>query len=144
MRLTAIRNTQEKLNIAAKTLGIKEPGKMSITDLLEAMHRYRVKCNSYRLCRKFKRLGLPKYVKKKKHVSENDLREATELNNISLRDLKNIAKLRRIKNYEDLSKEDLIYTLSRSKKNLLENNYMKHINNATGNEMHTRIKTTLQ
>ena len=66
MRLTAIRNTREKLNIAAKTLGIKEPGKMSITDLLEAMHRYRVKCNSYRLCRKFKRLGLPKYVKKKK------------------------------------------------------------------------------
>ena len=92
---------------------------MSITDLLEAMHRCRVKCNSYRLCRKFKRLGLPKYVKKKKkHVSENDLREATELNNISLRDLKNIAKLRRIKNYEDLSKEDLIYTLSRSKKKI--------------------------
>ena len=144
MRLTVIRSTREKLNIAAKTLGIKEPGKMSITDLLEAMHRYRVKCNSYRLCRKFKRLGLPKYVKKKKHVSENDLREVTELNNISLRDLKNIAKLRRIKNYEDLSKEDLIYTLSRSKKNLLENNYMKYINNATGNEMHTRIKTTLQ
>ena len=43
-----------------------------------------------------------------------------------------------------MSKEDLIYTLSRSKKNLLENNYMKYINNATGNEMHTRIKTTLQ
>ena len=107
------------------------------------MHRYRVKHNSYGLCRKFKRLGLPKYVKKQ-HVSENDLREATKLNNISLRDLKNIAKLRRIKNYEDLSKEDLIYTLSRSKKNLLENNYMKHINNATGNEMHTKIKTTLQ
>ena len=144
MRLTAIRNTREKLNIAAKTLGIKEPGKMSITDLLEAMHRYRVKCNSYRLCRKFKRLGLPKYVKKKKkHVSENDLREATELNNISLRDLKNIAKLRRIKNYEDMSKEDLIYTLSRSKKNILENNYMKYINNAKGNEMHTRINNRI-
>ena len=106
------------------------------------MHRYRVKHNSYGLCRKFKRLGLPKYVKKQ-HVSENDLREATKLNNISLRDLKNIAKLRRIKNYEDLSKEDLIYTLSRSKKNLLENNYMKHINNATANEMHTRINNRI-
>ena len=63
MRLTVIRNTHEKLYIAAKTLAIKEPGKMSITDLLEAMHRYRAKCNSYGLCRKFKRLVLPKYVK---------------------------------------------------------------------------------
>ena len=42
-----------------------------------------------------------------------------------------------------MSKEDLIYTLSKSKKNILENNYMKYINNAKGNEMHTRINNRI-
>ena len=39
---------------------------MIITDLLDTMYRYRIKRNSYRLCRKFKRLDLTKYVKKTK------------------------------------------------------------------------------
>ena len=66
MKLKAIKNTREKLNIAAKNLGIKEPSNMSITDLLDTMRRYKVKHNSYRLRKKFKRLGLKKYLKKTK------------------------------------------------------------------------------
>ena len=38
-----------------------------------------------------------------------------------------------------MSKEDLIYTLLRSEKNISEDNYMKYINNNTYNELHTRI-----
>ena len=38
-----------------------------------------------------------------------------------------------------MSKEDLIYTLLRSEKNILEDNYMKYINNNTDNELHARI-----
>ena len=38
-----------------------------------------------------------------------------------------------------MSEEDLIYTLLRSEKNILEDNYMKYINNNTDNELHARI-----
>ena len=78
MKLKAIKNTREKLNITVKSLGIEEPGNMSITDLLGTMRRYRVKHNSYRLHRKFKKLGLNKYVKKQ-NVSKEDLRKAIKL-----------------------------------------------------------------
>ena len=70
---------------------------------------------------------------------KNDLREVTRLNNKSLDDLQKVAKLRRIKNIDDMSKEDLIYTLLRSEKNILEDNYMKYINNNTDNELHAKI-----
>ena len=108
MKLQPIKNTREKLNITAKILGIEEPGNMSITDLVDTMHRYRVKHNSHRLRKKFKKLGSNKYVKKQ-NVSKDDLRKAIKLQEMSLNDLKKIAKLRRIKNYDILSKEDLIY-----------------------------------
>ena len=64
MKPKALKNTRDKLNITAKNLGIKKPGNMSITDLLDTMYRCRVKCNPYRLRKKFKRLDLNKYVKK--------------------------------------------------------------------------------
>ena len=40
-----------------------------------------------------------------------------------------------------MSKEDLIYTLLRSEKIILEDNYMKYINNNTDNELHARISS---
>ena len=54
-------------------------------------------------------------------------------------DLKKIAKLRNIKNQDILAKEDLIYTLRRSEKNLYEDNYEKYISNNTTNELRSRI-----
>ena len=99
MKLKAVKNTREKLNITAKNFGIKKPTNMSITDLLNTMYRYRVKCNSYRLRRKFKKLDLNKYVKKQ-NVTKSDLRKATRLNNKSLGDLQKLAKLRKIKNID--------------------------------------------
>ena len=99
MKLKAVKNTREKLNIKAKNFGIKKPTNMSITDLLNTMYRYRVKRNSYRLRRKFKKLDLNKYVKKQ-NVTKSDLRKATRLNNKSLGDLQKLAKLRKIKNID--------------------------------------------
>ena len=40
-----------------------------------------------------------------------------------------------------MSKEDLIYTLLRSEKIILEDNYMKYINSNTDNELHARINS---
>ena len=54
-------------------------------------------------------------------------------------DLKKIAKLRNIKNQDILAKEDLIYTLLRSEKNLYEDNYEKYISNNTTNEWRSRL-----
>ena len=138
MKLKAIKNTREKLNIAAKNLGIKEPSNMSITDLLDTMRRYKVKHNSYRLRKKFKRLGLKKYLKKQ-NVTKSDLNNAIQLNNKSLSNLQKLARLRRIKNSDNLSKEDLIYTLLISEKDHLEDNYMKYINSTTDNEIKAKI-----
>ena len=112
-------------NLIAEKRSIVEPHKMSTEDLLNALYRYDIKRKSYSIRRKFRRLSLSKFIKK--NVSESDLRKARKLQNV-LDDLKKIAKLRRIKNYDDLLKEDLMYTILRSEKNLLEDNYTKYIN----------------
>ena len=138
MNLTDIKNMREKLNITTKNLGIKEPSNMNITNLLDTIRRYKTKHNSYRLRRKFRRLGLNKYVKKQ-HVSESDLHKAIKLQKMSQDDLKKIAILQRIKNINDFLKKDLIYTLLRSEKHLLEDNYVKYINNNTDDEIKARI-----
>ena len=113
-------------NLTAEKRSIVEPHKMSTEDLLNALYRYDIKRKSYSIRRKFRRLSLSKFIKKQ-NVSESDLRKARKLQNI-LDDLKKIAKLRRIKNYDDLLKDDLMYTILRSEKNLLEDNYTKYIN----------------
>ena len=58
---------------------------------------------------------------------------------MSVDDLKKIAILRRIKDYDILSKESLIYPLLRSEKNLFEDNYMKRINHTTDDEIKAKI-----
>ena len=111
-------------NLTAEKRSIVEPHKMSTEYLLNALYRYDIKRKSYSIRRKFRRLSLSKFIKK--NVSESDLRKARKLQNV-LDDLEKIAKLRRIKNYDDLLKEDLMYTILRSEKNLLEDNYTKYI-----------------
>ena len=111
-------------NLIAEKRSIVEPHKMSTEYLLNALYRYDIKRKSYSIRRKFRRLSLSKFIKK--NVSESNLRKARKLQNV-LDDLKKIAKLRRIKNYDDLLKEDLMYTILRSEKNLLEDNYTKYI-----------------
>ena len=54
-----------------------------------------------------------KSIDKSQNPSKSDLHKARTLKNKSLSDLKKLAKLRRIKNYDNLSKEHLIYRLLR-------------------------------
>ena len=58
---------------------------------------------------------------------------------MSIDDLKKIAILRRIKNYDNLSREDLIYTILRSESNPVESNYTKYINNNTDDRIKAKI-----
>ena len=58
---------------------------------------------------------------------------------MSHNDLKKIAKLRKIKKYSTLLKEDIIHTLLRSKKASNENNYMKYIKNNVNEKIKDKI-----
>ena len=47
--------------------------------------------------------------------------------------------MRRIKIYDNLSKEDLIFSLLKSESNLVERNYMEYFNNSVKDEIKSKI-----
>ena len=54
------------------------------------------------------------------NLSLNELEQIERINNLSLNELKEIVKTRHIKNYKDMSKEDLLIALLKSNKNHAE------------------------
>ena len=58
---------------------------------------------------------------------------------MSIDDLKQIARLQWIKDYDNLSKEDRLYVLLRSENNLLEHNYIEYLNNNTDDRIKAKI-----
>ena len=81
---------------------------------METARKRNIKLKSYNIQRKFRKISLNKFIKTQNLTKKINL--------------KKIAKLQAIKSHDDLLKEDLIYTLLRSEKHPLENNYMKYIN----------------
>ena len=73
------------------------------------------------------------------NISENDLNRAEKLQNKSIDELPAIAKLRGIKSFDNLTKEDLPFSLLKSERNPAERNYMKYFNNTTNDETKSRI-----
>ena len=72
--------------------------------------------------RKRKRLlekGLKK-IAKMQNLSQNELNQIAEMLNQSRDELERIAKIRKIKNYEEISKEELIISLLKSKQSITE------------------------
>ena len=78
-------------------------------------------------------------IAKKQNISKNELRKAKKLQNKSIDELYGIAKLRGIKNYDNLTKEDLIFSLLKSESNPVEHSYMKYFNNNTNDEIKDKI-----
>ena len=80
---------------------------MSTEDSLSTLSRYdgrrKVKNNRKKLLK----IKLEK-VAKIQNISKNDLSKAEKLQNKSIHELRGIARLRRIKNSDNLTKEDLI------------------------------------
>ena len=76
---------------------------------------------------------------KRQNISKGEVDDVIRLNNMSFDNLKRIAKLRNIKNYGNLSKEDLIYVILRSEKGLYENNYLNYIRNNTDHKIKGKI-----
>ena len=63
--------------------------------------------------------GLKK-IAKMQNLSQNELKQITEMRGQSRDELERIAKIGRIKNYEEMSKEELIISLLKSKQNIAE------------------------
>ena len=63
--------------------------------------------------------GLKK-IAKMQNLSQNELNQIAEMRNKSRDELEQIAKIRRIKNYEEMTKEELIISLLKSKQSIAE------------------------
>ena len=63
--------------------------------------------------------GLKK-IAKMQNLSQNELNQIAEMRDQSRDELERIAKIRRIKNYEEMSKEELIMSLLKSKQSIAE------------------------
>ena len=112
--------TRKEYNIITENKGIIE--------LLNALSRYYSRRKVKNIRKKLLGIGLEKTAKIE-NISKNELNQAKKLQIKSIDELKEIARLRRIKNRDKLTKEDLIISLLKSESSALENNFMKHFNN---------------
>ena len=120
--------TRKEYDIIARNRGIQNPQDISTEELLNTLNRYDAKRKVKSICRKLRRLGLEK-IAKIQNISKNELNKAEKLQEKSIDELKAIARLRRIKNFEKLTKEDLILTLLKSESSALENNFSNNNTN---------------
>ena len=70
----------------------------------------------------------PKNPAKVPNILENEVYNEEKLQNKSIDELREIAKLRRIKNRGKIKKEGLITSILKSESSNAEHNYMKHFN----------------
>ena len=130
--------TKKELDLIAINRGIKEPQKMSTKELIGTLYRYGAKRKVNSNHRKILKMGLEK-IAKKQNISKNELRKAEKLQDKSIDELKEIARLRKIRDYDDLTKEDLIFSLLKSESHPADRNYMRHFNNSTNDEIKSKI-----
>ena len=120
--------TRKEYNIIAKNRGIKEPQSMSSQELTNTLTKYDSRCKVKNNRKKLSKIGLGKIVKK---MNQNQVKK---LQRKSIDELKRIARLRRIKNSEKLTKEEPIIALLKYASSALENNFMKQFNNTNDDD----------
>ena len=120
--------TREKYNLIKEHRGIKKPQNVSTIKLINTLDRYDSKCKGEKILK----IGLGK-VAKIPNISENEANNAEKLQRKAIGKLKEIARLRRIKNSDKSAKEGLIISLLKSESSDAECNYMKHFNNNNNN-----------
>ena len=76
---------------------------------------------------------------KKQNISRNELRKAEKLQNKSIDKLQEIAKLRKSKNYDNLTREELIFSLLKSESNPAEHDHMEYFDNSTNDKIKSKI-----
>ena len=93
---------RKEYNLIAKNWGIIEPQKMTTQELRDILSRYDSKRKAKSNRRKLLKIKLEK-IAKIQNISKNELNKAEKCQK------REIARLRRIKNSDKLTKEDLIY-----------------------------------
>ena len=111
--------TRKEYNIIAKNGGILDPQKMSTKELLSTLSRYDNRRKPRNTRRKLLNIGLEK-IAKIQNISKFELIRAQKLQRKPIDELKDIARLRRIKNIKKLTKKDLIIVLLKSKASIEE------------------------
>ena len=135
--------TRKEYDLIAKNRCIKEPQNMSTEELLNTLSRYDSKRKVKNNSKKLSKIKLEK-IAKIQNISKNELLKAENLQNKSIGELRGIARLRRIKNYDNLTKEDLIISLLKSESNPAEHNYMKNFNNSASDDTYDdKIKSKI-
>ena len=71
------------------------------------------------------------------NLSQNELNQIADMRGQSQDELQRIAKIRRIKNYEEMSKEELIISLLKSKQSIAE--FFNNNNNNNNNHHHHHL-----
>ena len=107
--------TRKEYNIIVKNRGIIEPRNMSTQKLIDTLSR----CGSRRKAkniRKKLKIGLEKIAK----IRNIDLNQAKKLQRKSINELKDIARLRRINNRKQSTKEELIITILKSESSAVD------------------------
>ena len=79
------------------------------------------------------------------NLSQNELNQIAEMRGQSRDELERIAKIRRIKNYEEMSKEELIISLLKSKQSIAElfNNNLDDDKISDIRKIHDRLRDIL-
>ena len=70
---------------------------------------------SERILKNLSQNGL-KRIAKMQNLSQNELKQITKMQNLSQNELEQIARIRRIKNYKNMSREELLIALLKSKR----------------------------
>ena len=138
-----VKITRKEYNMIPEKRGIWNPEDMSIEEFINALGRYDSKRKVYHIRRKLQRLGLKK-IAKLQNIFKKDLNKIKKMQGKSIDELKAIARLRRINNLKNLTKEDLILALLKSESNALENNNNNNDNDNNNNDKISYIRMVLR
>ena len=100
--------TTYELRLIAGKRGIKNYQNMSREKLLSTLDE------SERIFENLSQNGLER-IAKMQNLSQNELKQITKMSNLSQNELEQIAEMRRIKSYKNMSREELLVALLKSK-----------------------------
>ena len=129
--------TEHELRLVAKNRGIKNYKNMSREKLFSTLDETKRNLNT-------SEKG-SKRIKKVQNILQNELNQIMKMHDQSRDELKQIAKIRRIKNYKKMSKEELIISLLKSKSSLSElfNNNLDNDKISDSKKMLNRLRDIL-
>ena len=100
--------TKYELNLIAGNRGIKNYQNMTRDELLNTM------AESERIIKNLSQNGIKK-IARMESLSQNELKQIVKMQDLSQDELEQIARMRRIKDYKNMSREDLLTALLKSK-----------------------------